>query len=102
MTDPKDRMSPLDAERCLTPTEVAGFLQTSLKTLARWRSSGTGPPFLKLKKGNSGSIRYPYRLYRDWLAEQICKPKATTDSSFSEPLTGHGPQCPYPAAPPIV
>ncbi len=32
----------------LTPKEAAAFLQVSEKTLAKWRSVGTSPPFRRL------------------------------------------------------
>lgn len=39
----------------LTPVELAERLRTSIPTLARWRSKGTGPTFLK----SGGKVLYP-------------------------------------------
>lgn len=32
----------------LTPAELAGMLGMSVRTLANWRSTGKGPPYLKI------------------------------------------------------
>lgn len=39
----------------LTPLEVAGRLRSSIPTLSRWRSKGTGPAFIK----SGGKVLYP-------------------------------------------
>lgn len=39
----------------LDPQQAANFLGMSFKTLARWRSEGRGPTFIKL---NNGVVRY--------------------------------------------
>jgi len=44
--------------RLLDPQEVARILGTSLSTLARWRSEGKGPKYLKLGDGAFAPVRY--------------------------------------------
>lgn len=48
----------------LTPEEVAERYEgkISVRTLANWRSAGTGPPFAKI----GGRILYKSRLLLDW------------------------------------
>jgi hypothetical protein len=75
MTIGNDRKIPFDGERCLSPEEVAFTLKTTQRTLARWRSDRTGPPFFKLRDGKSGSVRYPYEPLRRWLDERVRKSK---------------------------
>lgn len=50
----------------LTTADVAGMIQVSLPTLARWRTSNQGPPFVKIE----GSIRYPRDAVQKWLNER--------------------------------
>lgn len=40
----------------LTPQEAAAFLGFSIKTLANWRSAGTGPAYQSV----NGRVRYRY------------------------------------------
>jgi len=46
--------------------EVAAYLKVSESTLSRWRSAGTGPPFLRL----GGIARYRLDAVDRWLAER--------------------------------
>ncbi len=43
--------------------EVATYLKVSESTLSRWRSAGTGPPFIKL----GGIARYRLNAIDTWL-----------------------------------
>ncbi len=45
--------------------EVAAYLKVSESTLSRWRSAGTGPPFLRL----GGIARYRLDAVDRWLSE---------------------------------
>ncbi|WP_137772207.1 MULTISPECIES: helix-turn-helix domain-containing protein [unclassified Microbacterium] len=45
--------------------EVATYLKVSESTLSRWRSAGTGPPFLRL----GGIARYRLDAVDRWLDE---------------------------------
>ena len=45
--------------------EVAAYLKVSESTLSRWRSAGTGPPFLRL----GGIARYRLDAVDLWLGE---------------------------------
>ena len=45
--------------------EVAAYLKVSESTLSRWRSAGTGPPFLRL----GGIARYRLDVVDRWLDE---------------------------------
>jgi predicted DNA-binding transcriptional regulator AlpA len=63
--------NPPEPDRCLTPQEVAAVINTTLGTLARWRSERTGPPFFKLQPGRSGSVRYPLSSLNEWLQQRV-------------------------------
>lgn len=61
MSDPAQTapVSPLMDSR-----EVSAYLKVSESTLSRWRSAGTGPPFLRL----GGIARYRADAVNAWLA----------------------------------
>ncbi|WP_167131796.1 helix-turn-helix transcriptional regulator [Paramicrobacterium chengjingii] len=46
--------------------EIAAYLKVSESTLSRWRSAGSGPPFLRLR----GIARYRLDAVDRWLTEQ--------------------------------
>ena len=50
----------------LTSREVADLLRVSVPTLARWRASDQGPPFVQLE----GSIRYQREAVQRWIDER--------------------------------
>jgi predicted DNA-binding transcriptional regulator AlpA len=45
--------------------DVATYLKVSESTLSRWRSAGTGPPFIRM----SGIARYRLEAVEAWLSE---------------------------------
>ena len=45
--------------------DVATYLKVSESTLSRWRSAGTGPPFIRM----SGIARYRIEAVEAWLSE---------------------------------
>ncbi|QUW19503.1 helix-turn-helix domain-containing protein [Agrococcus sp. Marseille-Q4369] len=45
--------------------DVAAYLKVSESTLSRWRSAGTGPPFIRM----SGIARYRIDAVDAWLTE---------------------------------
>lgn len=45
--------------------DVAAYLKVSESTLSRWRSAGTGPPFIRM----SGIARYRLEAVDAWLAD---------------------------------
>ena len=51
----------------LTPDQVAAVLQCREGHLAKLRTLGNGPPFLKA----GGHVRYPRAMFQDWLQEQV-------------------------------
>jgi predicted DNA-binding transcriptional regulator AlpA len=53
----------------ICPEELAKELGTSPKTLANWRSQGTGPHFVKLGPGHRARVRYQRSAVRKWLAQ---------------------------------
>ncbi len=61
--------------RLLTREQAAEYLAVSTATLARWASERTGPPFVKLGNGETGSVRYPEELLEDFIAECTKSPK---------------------------
>jgi len=48
----------------MTQAEVASRLRVDRRTLSRWRSSGTGPEYVRF--GNA--VRYESQSVEDWLA----------------------------------
>ena len=48
-------------EKLLTPFDLAKFLDMSEASLARWRSEGGGPAYVKLRGGKTGLVRYRIR-----------------------------------------
>lgn len=57
---PDTAISPLMDSR-----EVASYLKVSESTLSRWRSAGTGPPFIRL----GGIARYRLETIDVWLRD---------------------------------
>lgn len=66
---PDTAISPLMDSR-----EVAAYLKVSESTLSRWRSAGTGPPFIRL----GGIARYRLETIDVWL--QDLEPQRATQS----------------------
>lgn len=54
------------AEPLWDPNEVAAFLKIPKKTLQKWRSDNTGPPWRRYGK----HVRYEPHLVREWLSNQ--------------------------------
>ncbi|MEU3644063.1 helix-turn-helix domain-containing protein [Lentzea sp. NPDC034063] len=54
------------AEPLWDPNEVAAFLNIPKKTLQKWRSDNTGPPWRRYGK----HVRYEPHLVREWLSNQ--------------------------------
>lgn len=57
--------SGVTASPLLDSREVAAYLRVSESTLSRWRSLGSGPPFMRL----GGIARYRVEAVDRWLAE---------------------------------
>lgn len=66
---PDTAISPLMDSR-----EVAAYLKVSESTLSRWRSAGTGPPFIRL----GGIARYRLETIDVWL--QDLEPQRATQT----------------------
>lgn len=47
--------------RDLNDAEIAYLERVNVKTVQKWRSDGTGPPYR-----NEAGIRYPLRWYWEW------------------------------------
>lgn len=60
-----DKTEALVVSPLLDSREVAAYLKVSESTLSRWRSAGTGPPFLRL----GGIARYRLDAMDRWLGE---------------------------------
>jgi len=60
--DPPDELP-----RLLTPDELSDYLGVPIRTLDRWRSQGTGPPFVRFGR----AIRYPVPRLLLWVNEQL-------------------------------
>ena len=61
------------SESLATPEQVSDYLQIPVKTLAKWRSEGTGPNY---RKPGGRHVRYDWADVRDWVASQ--RPAAAT------------------------
>ena len=60
-----DKTEALVVSPLLDSREAAAYLKVSESTLSRWRSAGTGPPFLRL----GGIARYRLDAVNRWLGE---------------------------------
>lgn len=60
-------------EPLATPEQVADYLQIPVKTLAKWRSEGTGPDYSKVGR----HVRYDWADIREWLDTQSAGGVAT-------------------------
>lgn len=61
----------------LTPAEAAERLRLAKQTLARWRTEGHGPPFLRV----GGRIAYLVADLDRWLAERRHRSTAEPDGA---------------------
>ncbi|MGO9780044.1 MAG: helix-turn-helix transcriptional regulator [Streptosporangiaceae bacterium] len=65
---------PAKPDRLATPEQVSEYLQDiPLKTLARWRSIGTGPRFIRVGR----HVRYDWDDVRAWKDSQKSATAAT-------------------------
>ena len=60
----------------LTAREAAEWLDTTEGTLAYWRSTNQGPPYVRLTDNPKGGIRYPIRDLRKYLEARTVRPGA--------------------------
>lgn len=63
----------------LSTQEASKYLGIRPNTLARWRSDGKGPAYLKLGEGKQGAVRYLKEDLDIWLAQRRVKPEATDE-----------------------
>jgi Helix-turn-helix domain len=59
----------------LTSREVSERWRISEKTLANWRSAGSGPPYAKF----GASVRYPLDKFERWLEAHMSRPAKGSD-----------------------
>lgn len=59
-----------DLPGMVSTRDLAVFLDVSEGLLAKWRSTGIGPPWVKVSPGTSGLVRYPREDLRTYLAER--------------------------------
>jgi len=52
-------------------TELAQALNVSVRTIRRWRSEGTGPPFAKLNDAPQSPVRYRLSDVDEWLTSRL-------------------------------
>ena len=55
-------------ERLLKTSDAASVVGLSVKQLERHRSNGSGPVYVKLSSGRSGSVRYRRADLEEWIA----------------------------------
>ncbi len=60
-----------DGERLLTPDQAAETLKVSKPTLARWRCTGFGPPFIKLGDRPQSPVRYRLSDVNDFIKNGV-------------------------------
>jgi len=65
---PHDDLDSLPA--MISTRELATFLRVSENLLMKWRSAGTGPPWVKVGGGTAGLVRYSRVDLRAYLAAQ--------------------------------
>ena len=56
-------LKPRNPEKLLSPQQLADFLDTSVWTVYRWNSLGTGPSYFKV----GGTVRYDFSDVLGWL-----------------------------------
>jgi hypothetical protein len=56
--------------------ELAAFLNVREGLLTQWRSTGVGPPWVKLTPGAKGAVRYPREELRVYLRNNKRAPLA--------------------------
>jgi hypothetical protein len=59
-----------DLPGMVSTRDLAVFLDVSEGLLAKWRSTGIGPPWVKVSPGTSGLVRYPREDLRTYLSER--------------------------------
>ncbi len=55
----------------LTPKEASAILKVSICTLAKWRSQGHGPDYVKTGK----SVKYSWDTLNEWIGNRTIKAK---------------------------
>ena len=63
------RAIPEGPSTLLLAREVSADLYVAINTLARWRTVGYGPPFMRY----GGLIRYPVKEYEEWKKKNTFK-----------------------------
>ena len=53
-----------------TEAEAAAELQLARRTLRKWRTAGSGPPYTRVGRG----VRYPRAGIVEWMKESVVKP----------------------------
>lgn len=64
----------MEASGLLQPGDVAALLGVPISTLANWRSSGYGPPYLRVGK----YVRYRLVDVEAWIASRVRDPEGVT------------------------
>ena len=62
--------------KLLIPAQAAALLGTSVRSLARWRSRGEGPAWIRLP-GTNGCVRYEESAIVAWIVKQREQPGNT-------------------------
>jgi excisionase family DNA binding protein len=57
-------------EKLLTVEQLADQLQVPVATIYKWRSTGGGPPAVRVGR----YLRYSEKGIEGWLDEQLCRP----------------------------
>lgn len=62
---------PIEVEKFLSPSELAERLGVPQKTLAEWRSNGTGPAYQRVGR----HVRYAPSAVNAWLEQHLVQPR---------------------------
>ena len=61
----------IDEDKFLTPKELSEMLNISISKLAWDRMQNAGIPFVKLKEGHRGSVRYPMSKVQEFINKHM-------------------------------
>lgn len=72
MTPRKQSATVADTRPLWTDIDVSDYFagRIAVRTLANWRSAGTGPPFVRIGKGRGCTILYRPAAVEEWAQQQ--------------------------------
>lgn len=61
----------------LTPSQASEILKVSISTLALWRSTNTGPAYIRITKQPRSAVRYRMEDLKEYIESQMVTPTNT-------------------------